>query len=139
MEPINDKPLFLKHPTPQDDGDDEWNTSSMHPPNDLHDTINVGPLPNLLQNEPMFSVLTRKSTYLSKNSDDDADADAGNSTIAIDYDNSNQSSTSSHFHTSVSKKYWKFMNKIKRLFKRWSPNLRIKNVLHSPNHNQDDL
>ena len=88
MEPILTEALCLKDPAPQDDGDDENVTPSMHPPNNLPDSLNIGPLPNLVQNESISSVSTSNSTSLSKT----YDADADNSTIVINFEDSNQSS-----------------------------------------------
>ena len=49
MEPIRAEPLHLKHPTPQDDGDDECDTPSMYPPDNLPDNINITPLPTIVK------------------------------------------------------------------------------------------
>ena len=50
MEPTRTKLLRLKCPAPQDDGDYDYGTPSMHPPDSLPDNINIRPLPNLVQN-----------------------------------------------------------------------------------------
>ena len=51
MEPIRTESLCLKYPDPQCDGDDKYDTPSTHPPDNLPYDINIGPLPNLVQNE----------------------------------------------------------------------------------------
>ena len=51
MELIRAELMFLKYPTPEDDGDDELDTALTHPPDNIPNSINIGPLPNLVKNE----------------------------------------------------------------------------------------
>ena len=49
MVPIRTELACLKHPAPQDDGDDEHHIPSMHTHDNLPDNVNIGPLPNLVK------------------------------------------------------------------------------------------
>ena len=77
----------------------------MYPPYNLLDNINIGTLPNLVQNESIYSFLTSNSTHFPKNPMLMPIPD--NRTIVIDLEDYNQSSAYSHFHTSILKRMLK--------------------------------
>ena len=76
MEPTRTELLCLKHPDPQDSGDDEHGMPSMESPDDLPDNTSIAPPQKIAQNESIPSVSSSNITPLSKNSDTDADAGA---------------------------------------------------------------